>query len=98
LPQAAEKLLKGYQVRAGIDVRRTHDLNSLGESLRPHFPTLQPLLTTIGYWTMWGVAYRYPGEDSPEPEPSVEELSQALDLIAQLEAELRSLAPDADTS
>ena len=44
-------------------------------------------------WTDWGVAYRYPAEDGSEPDPTLEELSEALDLIAQLEIALRSLAP-----
>jgi hypothetical protein len=79
----------------GIDFRKTHDLDTLAESVLPHFPTLtlRPLVTIMGSWTAWGVAYRYPGEDGPEPEPAAEELSGALDAITQLDAALRSLAP-----
>ena len=91
--QAAEKLLKGFMVSAGIDFRKTHDLDALGQTLLPHFPMLQPLLATMGSWTSWGVAYRYPGEDGPEPEPSAEELSGALEAIIQLDTALRSFAP-----
>ncbi|MGA3401747.1 MAG: HEPN domain-containing protein [Acetobacteraceae bacterium] len=91
--QAAEKLLKGFLVQAGIDFRKTHDLDTLAQSVLPCFPTLRPLLTALGAWTAWGVAYRYPGEDEPEPEPDAEELSGALDVIAQLDAALRSHAP-----
>ncbi len=91
--QASEKLLKGLLVQAGADFRKTHDLDTLGEAVLPHFPTLRPLLTIMGAWTAWSVAYRYPGEDEREPEPSIEELSGALDAIAQLESILRSLAP-----
>jgi len=91
--QAAEKLLKGFLVQAGVDFRRTHDLDTLIESVLPRFPALRPLLTTLGAWTTWGVAYRYPGEDEPEPEPGAEELSVALEVIAQLDAALRSHAP-----
>ncbi len=40
-----------------------------------------------------GVAYRYPGEDEPEPEPSKDDLFKALDVIGQIATELRSLAP-----
>jgi len=93
--QAAEKLLKGLLVLASIDFRRTHDLNALTNSVLPHFPELQPLLSEVGAWTAWGVAYRYPGEDEPEPEPSAADLSTALDLIARLDTALRSHAPRA---
>lgn len=48
--------------------------------------------TPIRGWTAWSVAYHYPGETGAEPEPSTEEIRQALDLIIQLEAALRSLA------
>jgi HEPN domain-containing protein len=92
--QAAEKLLKGFLVLADIDFRRTHDLDTLADSALRHFPVLRrPLLTTIGAWTAWGVAYRYPAEDDPEPEPSTEELCEALDAIAELDTALRSRAP-----
>jgi uncharacterized protein len=60
--QAAEKLLKGFLVLAGIDFRRTHDLDTLADSVLRHFPTLRALLTTIGASTAWGVAYRYPAD------------------------------------
>jgi hypothetical protein len=89
--QAAEKLLKGFLVLAGIDFRKTHDLDTLAQSVLPHFPTVRPPLTTTGSWTAWGVAYRYPGED--EPEPSAEELFGALDAIGQRDVALRSFAP-----
>jgi HEPN domain-containing protein len=91
--QAAEKLLKGVLVLAEIDFRKTHDLDTLAQSLRPHFPALLPLLTTMSSWTAWGVAYRYPAEDEPEPEPGTEELFGALDAIGQLDAALWSFAP-----
>ena len=91
--QGAEKLLQGLLVLAGVDFRKTHDLDTLGHAVLPHFPTLRPLLMTMGDWTAWGVAYRYPGEGEPEPEPSAEELSGALDTIGQRDAALRSLAP-----
>jgi HEPN domain-containing protein len=91
--QAAEKLLKGFLVLAGVDFRKTHDLDTLTQSLLPHFPTLRPLLTLMSLWTAWGAAYRYPGEDEPEPEPSTEELLGALAAIGQLDTALRSFAP-----
>ena len=91
--QAAEKLLMGFLVRAGTDFRKTHDLDVLAQSVLAHFPSLEPLLTPMRAWTAWSVAYRYPGEAGPEPEPSAEELSRALDMIERLDTALRSLAP-----
>jgi HEPN domain-containing protein len=91
--QAAEKLLKGFLVRGGIDFRRTHDLSVLGDMVRSGFPGLGIALTTVDSWTAWGVAYRYPAENGPEPEPSAEELFRPLTLIAELDAALRSQAP-----
>jgi len=91
--QAAEKLLKRFLVRAGTDFRKTQHPDALAQSVLAHFPSLEPLLTPMRAWTTWRVAYRYPGESGPEPEPSAQELSQALDMIERLDAALRSLAP-----
>ncbi len=84
--QAAEKLLKAFLVSGGTDFPRTHDLDTLVQAVLPRFPTLQSLLAPLGAWTTWGVAYRYPGEDEPEPEPGADDLRSALDLVAQLDA------------
>jgi HEPN domain-containing protein len=91
--QAAEKPLKGFLVRDSIDFRRTHDLDRLGHAVAARFPVVLPLVTSMSAWTTWGVAYRYPDEAEPEPEPSVKELTEALDSISLLAAALRSLAP-----
>jgi len=92
--QAAEKLLKAFLVRANQDFGKTHDLAKLGYLVTMQFPSITPLVTAMQDWTAWSVAYRYPGEAGPEPEPSAEELSRAPDLIARLESALRSLAPN----
>jgi HEPN domain-containing protein len=91
--QATEKLPKGFLVQTGTDFRKTHDLDALVQSVLVHFPSLEPLLTPMRRWTAWSVSYRYPGEAGPEPEPSVQELSRALDAIERLDTALRSLAP-----
>ena len=57
------------------------------------FPPVEPLVTPTANWTHWSVAYRYPDDPGPEPEPSTDELRQALDLIKRLESALRALAP-----
>ena len=82
-------------MQAGVDFRNTHDLDNPGEAVSPHFPALRPLLTKMGGWTVWSVAYRYPGEDESEPDPTIDELSRALETIAQLDFALQSLAPPA---
>lgn len=78
--QAAEKLLKGFLVLAGVDFRKTHDLGALGASVAAAFPTAQALVAPMHAWTDWGIAYRYP--DAARPEPSGAELAAALAHIA----------------
>jgi HEPN domain-containing protein len=91
--QAAEKLLKGFLVRGCIDFRKTHDLDALGQSVAAEFPSIAPMLSPLRQWTTWSVAYRYPGETLPEPEPTFDELLLALNLIARLTEGLRALGP-----
>ena len=91
--QAAEKVLKGFLVLAGAHVRKTHDLATLADLVEARFASVGAMLAPLRGWTAWSVAYRYPGEAGPEPEPSVQELCAALAVIAELEGTLRSLAP-----
>ncbi len=91
--QAAEKLLKGLLVRALIDFGKTHDLERLGRPVTGRYPDLAPLVKPMRDWTAWSVAYRYPAESGPEPEPPRAELEAALRLIAQLAAAARALGP-----
>jgi hypothetical protein len=60
------------------------------------FPGDEPLLRPLRAWTDWAVAYRYPDEPSPPPEPSAEELAAALEQITRvanaLEARVRTTA------
>ena len=92
--QAAEKLLKGFLVSAGVDFGRTHDLEHLGHLVSSLFPDVATLVNPFGAWTLWAVAYRYPDDPGPEPEPTPAELRAALDAIDRLEAALRAKAPD----
>jgi len=91
--QAAEKLLKGFLVRANIDFGKTHDLEKLGLTVVRNFPEVAPFAAAMRHWTNWVIAYRYPEISEPDPMPSAEELAQALDLIAGLAEMLRSLGP-----
>ena len=95
--QAAEKLLKGFLVHANVDFSKTHDLGRLAQVVTAHHPSVAPLVMGMDDWTSWSVAYRYPDLAEPQPEPSAEELSLALDLISRLAEVLRSLAPSSAT-
>jgi HEPN domain-containing protein len=92
-PQAAEKLLKGFLVRASSDFGKTHDLVRLGHPVSARFPEVASLIEPMQVWTTWNIACRYPDEAEPEPEPSVAELSSALEAIDRLASVLRELAP-----
>jgi HEPN domain-containing protein len=81
--QAAEKVLKGYLVFAGIDFGKTHNLDELGGAVTAAFPEDDELLRPLRAWTNGAIAYRYPDEPSPPPIPSTEELLTALGQIAQ---------------
>lgn len=85
--------MKGFLVQANSHVRRTHDLDALAAIVMVHFPSIEHLLKPMRDWTSWSVAYRYPGEAGPEPEPAVVELSEALEVITHLDTALRELAP-----
>lgn len=91
--QAAEKLLKGCLVRTNTDFGRTHDLEYLGELVARQLPQMRRLVSPMAAWTHWAIAYRYPDDQGPEPDPSNDELREALLLIEQLAAALRALDP-----
>ena len=91
--QAAEKLLKGFLVRANADFSRTHDLDRLAEMVVPLFPSISPLIAPMRQWTSWSAAYRYPGEADPEPVPDSATLEDALDQISRLSAVLGASGP-----
>jgi HEPN domain-containing protein len=91
--QAAEKLLKGFLVLGSTDFSKTHNLKYLGGIVIRLFPSVESLVAPMANWTHWNIAYRYPDEPGPEPEPSVGELRNSLSLIKQLEDALRTLAP-----
>jgi HEPN domain-containing protein len=93
--QAAEKLLKGFLVHASIDFGKTHDLERLGRIVASHFPSVASLVAAVEGWTSWSIAYRYPDLADPDPVPSADELSQALQSIARLADALKTLGPPA---
>lgn len=96
--QAAEKLLKGFLVRANVDFRKTHDLAELGYAAAEHFPAIAPIVRDIERWTLWNAAYRYPAEKVAEPAPTQAELNAALGIVDRLAAALRASAPGRETN
>jgi HEPN domain-containing protein len=96
--QAAEKLLKGFLVHASIDFGKTHDLEKLGQIVAARFPHVEPLAAAMRDWTNWNIAYRYPDIGEPALLPAAEELTRALDLIANLAQMLRTLERPPDSA
>ena len=95
--QAAEKLLKGFLVQAGVAFGKTHDLKRLSDAVASTFPDLRKLVDATREWTVWSVAYRYPTSESlAEPEPAAAELQRAFAVIEELALRLRSLAGGED--
>ncbi len=89
--QATEKLLKGLLVLAAVPFGKTHDLLRLGDLAKEYYPEIGPALATVGRFTVWGFAFRYPGiEDVIHPSPS--ELQAAAGAMMPLSAVLRSRA------
>ena len=92
--QASEKLLKGFLVRANRDFGKTHNLGKLADAVVIAFPHVDRLVEPLRDWTLWSVAYRYPGMEQEEPEPSLDGLYIALRAIETVRSGLLSLAPD----
>ncbi len=63
--QAAEKLVKAVLVESRIPFSKTHDIGALAGLLPENHP-LKAKLATLAKLTPYGVAYRYPAEDSWE--------------------------------
>ena len=90
--QAAEKVVKGMLVMAGIPFAKTHDMARLGDLAASRYADFMPLLAEIGRLTIWGYAYRYPSlEDVPEPEPPPDAIIAALGNVDRLADHLRLL-------
>jgi HEPN domain-containing protein len=80
--QAAEKIAKAALVAAGIAPPRIHDIGALLDRLRPDDPIL-PLMRELELLTVYGLAYRYPADESAAnpPIPSGDEISAWIDQI-----------------
>lgn len=82
--------MKGFLVLSGIDFSKTHNLDELAGSVLAAFPSIASVVAPVDGWTNWGVAYRYPDEPEPPPEPSAAEVASALDHLVRLEAALEA--------
>jgi HEPN domain-containing protein len=75
--QAIEKTLKAYLFWEGVDFEKTHDLRELTilcADKDPAFSAFEPKLAPL---THYAVRFRYPGP----PDPTVEEVSEALSVV-----------------
>ena len=63
--QAAEKLVKAVLVESRTPFPKTHDIGALAGLLPENHP-LKAKLATLAKLTPYGVAYRYPAEDTWE--------------------------------
>ena len=60
--QAVEKLLKGLMVRYGIELKKTHDLGLLAETLSEYVEIPERIYDICDELTPYGVKIRYPQE------------------------------------
>jgi len=79
--QAAEKYLKALLTWHQIEFPKTHAIEQLLELLKPTVRDVALSLREAVVLTPFGVDVRYPGD---QPEPSMEETRQALDLARQV--------------
>jgi HEPN domain-containing protein len=62
--QCSEKYLKALLEELGLAIPYTHILKDLLALLQPHHPSLASLRRGLTYLTRFGVAIRYPGENT----------------------------------
>ena len=84
--QAAEKLVKAVLVALEINPPRTHDIEDL-VSLMPSEGPERRRLELLRRFTVFAFAFRYPGEDVSEPEPTVEQVDAWVTEITELKVD-----------
>jgi HEPN domain-containing protein len=85
--QAAEKLVKGVLVAAGIDPPRTHDIAELVLGL-PGTAPLRDRLSTLSSLTAYATGFRYPTPHEPPPVPSRADIDSWIAEIEALKADV----------
>lgn len=81
--QAAEKIMKGLLVAAGIGFRKVHDLDELANLTSPLYPALASDLDQCRPFSSWATDYRYPPEDEAPP-PSEAAIVDVIDVLQRL--------------
>lgn len=87
--QAVEKLLKGYLAWREIEFEKTHDLRALGELCAQEDQAFVTYLDKIESLTVYAIRFRYPGP----PDPTVEEVRLALEVVNEVRAFVLSRLP-----
>ena len=89
--QATEKALKALLVAAAQDVRRVHDIATLADLARVHWPDVVPSPFPLIAANQWYVTTRDP--DIEEESPASDEIEQALQVLDALVAAIAALVP-----
>ena len=88
--QAAEKALKALLVAAARDIHRVHDINTLADLARAHWPDVVPSPFPLIATNQWYMTTRYP--DIEEESPTPIEVEDALLLVESLMTAISALA------
>ena len=90
--QAAEKIIKGLMIAAGVAFPYTHDLVALGDVALIYYPEHRNVFLRLGPLTFWSTAFRYPSSNplANDP-PDTDEIEAALADVKLLTTALRAL-------
>ena len=87
--QATEKALKALLVAAAQDVRRVHDIATLADLARVHWPDVVPSPFPLIAANQWYITTRYP--DIDEESPASIEIEEALQVLESLMTAITTL-------
>lgn len=88
--QAVEKLLKGYLIFRQQPFEKIHDLEVLVEQCERLDTTFADLVDAVEPLSPYAVRFRYPGP----ADPTVDEVRQALDVVANVRRFVLERLPD----
>jgi HEPN domain-containing protein len=87
--QATEKALKALLAAAAQDVRRVHDIATLADLARAHWPDVVPSPFPLIAANQWYITTRYP--DIEEASPPLDEIEEALRVLDSLMSAISAL-------
>jgi HEPN domain-containing protein len=87
--QATEKALKALLAAAAQDVRRVHDIATLADLARAHWPDVVPSPFLLIAANQWYITTRYP--DIEEASPPLDEIEEALRVLDSLMSAISAL-------